>query len=100
MPLLSEYQVAVLTHTALSDVPIFLLPRPTIHDSARQNKLLEKRYEEVNYLLDIGLIEDVSDEFRDYVADHIKRTGRRFKVYGLSEMGYLMFRDGLPESVN
>lgn len=62
--------------------------------------MLETRYKETTDLLDIGLIEDVSDEFREYVADHIKRTGRRFNVYGLSEMGFLMFRDGVPESVN
>lgn len=100
MPELTDYQLRVLTDTAGQEVAIFLLPCPASGDPPEHRKMLETRYDEVKSLLALGLIEDVTNEFRYPIKKELKRTGRRFHVYGLSELGFCMFKDGIPNSIN
>lgn len=97
---LTAYQLDVLCDTAGLEVPIFLLPRPTSNDSVTQQRRLDKFYKQIKALVAMGFVEDVSDDFRQYIEEHNKTTGRRFLAYGLSELGFCMFQDGVPETVN
>lgn len=76
------------------------MPRPHVNDSARQKQLLEGRFKQLNALVGMGFMVDSTAEFAKYLSAQTKRTGRRFKVFGMSELGYLMFKNGAPTTVN
>lgn len=92
-PVITSYQFDVLCQTAQATVPILLMAHARHEDKpSLQRELLEK-HSAVEELVVLGLAEDVSDEFVDTIRDHAQRTGRRFSVYGLTENGYLLFKD-------
>ena len=100
IPALSRYQFGLLTHTAKADIPVFLLAMPNLKDTPSQRFGLKARHNEIKSLMAAGLIEEASDEFREHVREHEKQTGRRFKVFGLTEIGFKLFQDTSTEHVN
>lgn len=100
IPQLSAYQYGLLTHTASATVPIFLLPKPLQTDIPSQRFKLKARQNEILSLVAMGLVEDASDEFRDSIREQHEATGRKYKVYGLTEVGYHLFHGHGQRSVN
>lgn len=100
IPQLSAYQYGLLTHTASADVPIFLLPKPIPADIPSRRFRLKARQNELLSLVAMGLMEDASDEFRESIREQYRSTGRKYKVYGLTEVGYHLFHGHEHRSVN
>lgn len=97
---LTEYQYVALCQTAQAMAPIFLMALPSRKDSLAVRFSLKRKHTEVKQLVKFGFMEDVSDEFADTVGEHAKNTGRKFAVYGLTEVGYLLFKDCEDRPVN
>lgn len=96
---LSAYQYGLLIHTASAQVPIFLLPKPVQTDRPAQRFKLKARQNEILSLVAMGLVEDASDEFRESIREATENTGRKYKVYGLTEVGYHLFNDHEQRSI-
>ena len=71
-----------------------------IKDSPAQRFGLKARHNEIKSLMAMGLMEEVSDEFREYIREHEQNTGRRHKVFGLSETGYKLFQTPPNDFIN
>jgi hypothetical protein len=99
-PAITSYQFGVLCHTAQGMAPIFPMARPRRDDKPSLRFSLRRKHEEVKQLVVMKLMEDVSDEFADTVHDHAQKTGRKFSVYGLTEVGYALFKDCDSRSIN
>ena len=97
---LTAYQYGVLCHTAQGSVPIFLAARPRREDTPSRRYTLKHKHEEVKQLVELQLMEDVSDEFVETIQEHTIKTGRKYAVYGLTEQGYLLFRDCDDRPIN
>jgi len=73
---------------------------PNMKDSPSQRFGLKARHNEIKSLMAMDLIEEASDEFREHVREHEKQSGRRFKVFGLTENGFKLFQEPSTEFVN
>lgn len=100
IPQLSIYQYGLLAHTASAPVPIFLLPRPNRTDNHSQRYKMLARRAEVMSLIAMGLMEDASEEFAETVKEHAANTGCKFEVYGMTEQGYLLFKNCKDRAAN
>jgi predicted ArsR family transcriptional regulator len=69
-------------------------------DIPSQRFKLKARQNEILSLVAMGLVEDASDEFRDSIREQRQATGRNYKVYGLTEVGYHLFHEHEKRSVN
>ena len=93
IPELTQHQYAILTQTAKSDTPIFAVPLPLASDNAATRYKLMTERMDAALLVHLDLAEDVSEEFAGSIRTNEERTGRRIKVYGLTETSYLMFAE-------
>lgn len=100
IPQITKYQLGVLCHTAQGSAPIFLMARPRREDKPSLRYSLKRKHEEVKRLVEMQLMEDVSKEFAETTREHALKTGRKFSVYGLTEHGYLLFKDCSTQTVN
>lgn len=100
IPQLSKYQFGLLCSTALAPVPIFIIPKPLPDDTASKRYKLQARNNEVKSLVAMGLMEDASEEFEEQISEQYADTGRKFKAYGMTEIGYTMFSDCDNRTVN
>ena len=71
---LTAYQYGVLCHTARGSVPIFLMSRPCWEDTPSGRHTLEHKHDEVKQLVELQLMENVSDEFADTIREHNTKT--------------------------
>lgn len=100
IPELSDSQFKLLCTTAASTMPAFLQTFPSKGDEKQRQKVLKKAVEEVKQLVKYGLVEDASEAFQEIIDEQLAKSGRKFKVFGLTEIGYLMFKDCENRVVN
>ena len=96
IPEISEAQLSIM-HFVISEAPIMVRMKP---DAARDTPEMFKNYtktsEDVDKLVALGLLEDVTDKNRALVESaSLNNDGRLFSVFVPTKIGRLLFLDYL-----
>ncbi len=94
---LTEFQVAFLTvplkhHNIV--ISVFEDPAEGKEDIAAQEK------KEIEGLIEIGLLENRSEEFKTVIDFHTQQSGKKTAVYVISEVGIHMFKGHNERVIN
>ena len=92
-PTITPFQLETLCKTAQAKAPIFLVALPNHSDGFCKRVQLAIRRYDINKLVSLGFMEDVSDEFSDILREYTEATGRDYSVFGMTEVGYALFKD-------
>lgn len=94
---MTEFQVAFLTvplkHGNIV-ISVFEDPAPG------KEEVAAREMKEISSLLDVGLLEDRSEEFKSVIDFHTQQSGKKTKVYVISEAGILMFKNHDERIIN
>lgn len=98
---LTEFQFKNLDNAANNSqttVLAILDTHPT--DSLENLRVLEKNQREMQDLVNLGLMRDISESFSDSINEHLAKGERGYKIVILTDEGLKMFRRHEKRLVN
>lgn len=96
---LSESISSTLIATANGDSVVFALLEPRDDDTPDRKKRLAEELVEINDLIQLDLLKDVSKDFIDQIAHCKASHGFGYKVVAMTDTAVLMFRKTGKERV-
>ena len=97
---MSETVYEALSVCADAEYYTFALLEPKIDDPPERKKELEKEQQEINDLIKLDILNDVSYKFISQIKECKDEHGFGYKVVELTEAGILMFRNIKDRKVN
>lgn len=97
---LSEFQYANLVRSANSSTIVFAALEPSDSDSAEQREKYERQLREMDDLIHLGLVKDVSEKFHDSIELSRMNNKRGYRVLALTEHALDMFHESDKRLVN
>src|SRR5271157_4640427 len=99
---LTPFQFDSLQDAAKSIPPTYMLVKPNdALDSEEKYVKYVKNNIETDQLVELGLIENVTAKYSEAITECAVKTGRIFRVFMLTEAGYMMFEDqSKPTRIN
>jgi hypothetical protein len=97
---LSKYQFDTLNRAANGDTRVFIVLFPSTQDSDEKQAEFRKDMRDVGELIGMGLIEDVSETFKESIAASKLNANREYGVYVITELGIRMFQGFEGRRVN
>ena len=96
-PQINTEQVSALTEMATGDGAISVLVPDTQKDSYTKYNLLTAELCDLNQLVIMGLLKEITDECSDKLAEMFSQCHRLFRVFEITEIGKKMF-DGVERT--
>lgn len=97
---LSPALTATLHAAANGDSPVFALVEAREDDKPERKKVLAAELEEINDLINLDLLKDVSADFEEQITHCRIAHGFGYKVVTLTDIGMAMFKDTGKKGVN
>jgi hypothetical protein len=79
---------------------VFALLEPTHDDSKERKKEIEQETKEIEDLINLDLLKDISYRYTSQIKDCREEHGHGYKVLELTEAGILMFSNSNERKVN
>ena len=96
-PQLNTEQVSALTAMATGDGAISVLVPDTQKDNYTKYNLLTAELCDLNQLVIMGLLKEITEECSDKLAEMFAKVHRLFRVFEITEIGKKMF-DGVERT--
>jgi hypothetical protein len=93
IPTLTDFQFASMRDAANSSIDLYLLMRPHILDGGEQYVEYVSNNIETDELLELGLLEDVSERYAERIRAERQVSGRVFRVIRITAQGKAMFNE-------
>lgn len=97
-PQINTEQVAALTEMATGDGAISVLVPDTQKDSYTKYNLLTAELCDLNQLVILGLLKEITEECSDKLAEMFAKVHRMFRVFEITDIGRKMF-DGVERKI-
>jgi len=98
---LTDLQYSTLFMAANGGSLCFAVIYPMPNDEEHRKQYLYDEMQQMNDLLDAGLLEDLSNRFKESIETcKVNNKGRGYKVFGLTDLAVKMFRDSADRQVN
>ena len=97
-PQINAEQVAALTEMAIGDGAISVIVPDTKKDSYKTYSLVTAELCDLNQLVIMGLLKEITDECGDKLAEIFSKVHRLFRVFEITEIGKKMF-DGVERKI-
>ena len=97
---LTKYQFDTLNQAANGETKVFVVMYESKRDSDEKSKRIRQDMREVGELFALGLVDDVSKDFKESIAQSRINNDREFGVYAITKPGMLMFEGFEARRVN
>ncbi len=97
---MTEKVYEALTVCAENQYYTFAVIEPTLDETPKRRKDLLRDLEEVNDLVQLGLLRDISARYTGEIAKCLQERGYGYKVVELTKEGMLMFANAKDRKVN
>jgi hypothetical protein len=91
IPEINEFQLQSLKEAAESSCPVYQMVRPNRSDPLDRVERWQKNNDDTDELVKLGLLADVTHEFRKQVEASVKDNGRDFRVFAITDLGRVLF---------
>lgn len=88
---LTDFQLRNLMEAANGKVNSFAVVEPSPKDDHDIRAKLEQYMKEIDDLMKLGLVEDISEGFQEAIQQKREQEGRGFLIYTVTQTGFLMF---------
>ena len=96
---LNEKQFNLLKNLCATEAGLVIVPTWAEGDDEKYRETYDSNYAELQSIVKLGFLEDITGELAEAVAESIERTGRGFLALKITEQAFNMF--SVPEgSVN
>jgi hypothetical protein len=99
-PQINETQLRTLQQACLNDMMTVMLIADPKLDTPEHYELRAANNTEVEYLHSLGLFDDITDVSVPMVEDMRQKTGRKFRIFIISEQGRALFDASISHSIN
>ena len=88
---LSETQFSFIKKLCESHVYLMVIPLLRDDDTEEAKNNHNGNFKDIQHIIDLGFLEDISEKFADAQSEAIERTGRGFTAYMLTVQAIQMF---------
>lgn len=97
---INESQAKLLFGAANFDVHAFANIRPNETDNPETTATLNQQWSDVEQLIDMGLLEDVSAKYPQNIESIKEQAKRDVRIMDLTDVARKMFNNGVERAVN
>ena len=97
---LTQFQAANLLRGANNGTRVFAILEPSPTDSEERRKQLVREMDEMNDLISLGLLTDISKDFEEPIKVSKLNNNRGFSVVRLTDQAIIMFHECGRREIN
>jgi hypothetical protein len=91
IPELTAFQMKAIEETVKSVCQTYMLMRPNRTDDLERITRWTNNNNQADQLVNLGLFDNISDDFRQQIQNSMQQEGREFRVFRITPLGTVLF---------